>query len=230
MGLNISKGNMYPWINFTWNTVKGACPHDCSYCYMKKWGTQKPIRFDEKELKEFERDMRKYGERQFIFVGSSCDMFANDIEPEWIAKTLYHCCQFNNTYFFQSKDPDAFLGWGAAMPEKVIFCTTIETNRVYEDIMGKTPFPYNRAVAMLKLSEFVDTYVTIEPIMDFDLDKMIQLVLACGAKQVNIGADSGNNNLPEPSRDKIFSLIEILEQFTVVKQKKNLNRLLKHKP
>ncbi len=41
MGLNKSNGNMYEWITHTWNTIKGECYHDCSYCYMKKWGKPK---------------------------------------------------------------------------------------------------------------------------------------------------------------------------------------------
>jgi len=45
--------------------------------------------------------------------------------------------------------------------------------------------------------------------------------------QVNIGADSGHNHLPEPSKEKILELISELEKFTTVKQKSNLKRLLK---
>lgn len=49
MAVNKSKGNMYvEWD--TWNVVKGECYHNCSYCYMKRWGNQKPVRLDEKEL------------------------------------------------------------------------------------------------------------------------------------------------------------------------------------
>jgi DNA repair photolyase len=35
MPLNPSKGNMYPFVTHTWNPIRGKCPHDCSYCYMK---------------------------------------------------------------------------------------------------------------------------------------------------------------------------------------------------
>jgi hypothetical protein len=45
-------------------------------------------------------------------------------------------------------------------------------------------------------------------------------------KQVNIGADSGNNHLPEPSKEKVLQLIEALKEFTVIDQKRNLNRIL----
>ena len=50
MGLNKQKGNMYGFINFTWNAIKGKCPHDCSYWYMKRF-QQNDLRFDETELK-----------------------------------------------------------------------------------------------------------------------------------------------------------------------------------
>lgn len=34
--LNKRKGDMYKFIDFTWNPIKGKCLHDCSYCYMKQ--------------------------------------------------------------------------------------------------------------------------------------------------------------------------------------------------
>ena len=78
MGLNKSKGNMYEFVDATWNVIKGECPHACEYCYVKRWGRQNPIRFDESELKT------DLGEGNFIFVGSSCDMFADTIPEQWI--------------------------------------------------------------------------------------------------------------------------------------------------
>ena len=83
---------MYPWVTHTWNPVKGKCPHDCSYCYMKRF-PQKELRLDEGE---FNTDL---GEGNTIFVGSSCDMFADGIDGKWILKTVGHCLKFDNTYF-----------------------------------------------------------------------------------------------------------------------------------
>jgi hypothetical protein len=48
----------------------------------------------------------------------------------------------------------------------------------------------------------------------------------CDPIQINIGADSGNNNLPEPSKGKVLALIDELQKFTVIDQKRNLSRLL----
>jgi hypothetical protein len=219
MGLNVSKGNMYSWVTHTWNTIKGECPHGCSYCYVKRWGKQKPVRFDESELKT------DLGTGNTIFVGSSCDMFAEDIDLNWILATLIHCRKFNNTYLFQSKNPGRMVDCFRWMPERSLVCTTIETNRWYPEIMGKTPHPEERATMMELFS--TSAFVTIEPVMDFDLGPLVDLIRMCNPAQVNIGADSGNNNLPEPSKEKLLSLIDELKKFTVIDQKRNLQRLLK---
>ena len=76
--LNKSAGNMYDWVTHTWNTIKGKCYHSCSYCSIKSIAkrfnsVQKDARFDSKELKT------NLGSGNFIFVGSSNDMFSKDI-------------------------------------------------------------------------------------------------------------------------------------------------------
>ena len=220
MGLNESKGDMYEWVTHTWNAIKGACPHDCSYCYMKRWGELNPARLDESE---FKTDL---GKGNFIFVGSSCDMFAEDVPYEWIIKTIQHLNKFDNTYLFQSKNPKYFDALPIHEVEKFVLCTTIETNRVYPEIMRNSPDPVVRAwdFAHIPIEE---KYITIEPIMDFDLYSLVSMIRYSYPIQVNIGADSGKNNLPEPTAEKIMALIDELEPFTVVKQKQNLKRLLK---
>lgn len=223
MSLNPSKGNMYDFVTHTWNTIKGACPHDCSYCYMKRWGNLKPVRFDEKELKT------DLGEGNFIFVGSSCDMFAEAIPDYWIYKTLVKCEEHEgNRYLFQSKNPSGMNEYlpGYGIKDFVI-CTTIESNREYPEIMAKSPAPKDRAFWINVLSEYAPTYVTIEPIMDFDLEPLVELIKICDPEQVNIGADSGNNHLPEPPYEKVLELIDRLSAFTTIAKKRNLDRLLK---
>lgn len=221
--LNKSNGNMYDWVTHTWNTVKGECPHGCSYCYMHRWGKQNLVRFDEKELKT------DLGKGNFIFVGSSCDMFAEDIPKQWIEDTLIHCAEFDNKYLFQTKNPQRFLDYigYTIISDRSILCTTIETNRWIPVVMQNCEKPFSRACAMMEIAEVIKTYVTIEPIMDFDLIPLAQMIKMCNPYQVNIGADSGHNHLPEPPKGKILELISELEKFTVVKQKKNLERLIK---
>jgi len=223
MGLNVSKGNMYDFISHTFNTTKGKCFHNCSYCYMKRFGSQKPVRFDAKELKT------DLGSGNFIFIGSSCDMFAKDINMDWIIQTLNHCKAYpNNRYFFQTKNPTFIANNRCLFPSESVICTTIETNRFYPEIMGNSPFSNTRASAMANLDCF-DKYVTIEPIMDFDLDELVDTLRACQPIQVNIGADSGRNNLPEPSKEKLLELIAEIQRFTTIHKKSNLERILKNK-
>lgn len=219
MGLNKSKGNMYSWVTHTFNMIKGECPHDCSYCYMKRWGEQLPLRFDRYEW------LTNLGSGNFIFVGSSCDMFAAALPEHWITDTLDHCAKFDNRYLFQSKNPERMKLLQNYPDMKVVVCTTIETNRWYPDIMHNSPTPLQRAYAMIELP--FDRYVTIEPIIDFDMDNLVEMLRWFHPIQVNIGADSGNNHLPEPSGEKVLELIDVLKTFTVVDQKRNLGRLLK---
>jgi len=223
MSLRESKGNMYEFITHTWNAIKGKCPHDCSYCYMKRFGKQNPPHLDEKE---FKTDL---GSGNHIFVGSSIDMFANGIPDLWIIKVLYYLRQFNNRYFFQTKNPERirdFLVYD--MPDDFLICTTIETNRHYPNIMNNAPRIENRVYGMTRF-ETIPKYVTIEPIMDFDLKELFDYIYDCAPEQVNIGSDSGHNNLPEPHPAKIRTLINELKKITRVHLKSNLQRLYNKK-
>ncbi len=217
MALNESKGNMYDFVTHTWNAIKGKCFHDCSYCYMKKWGNLKPARLDEKELKT------DLGSGNFIFVGSSCDMFAWDLPDEWIQKTIDHCSKYDNHYLFQTKSPARMACF--KLPKNSVICTTIETNRFDWNIMRESPPPHHRAIVMSNMVNY-QKYLTIEPIMNFDLLEFVALIKLVNPVQVNIGADSGGNKLPEPTANQIHELIAELSKFTIVHQKSNLKRLI----
>ena len=187
---------------------------------MKRWGALRATRLDEKELST------DLGRGNFLFVGSSCDMFAASIPRAWTQRTLEHCASFPNKYLFQSKNPLGMASFRENLRRLgAIVCTTIETNRVYPDFMGNTPSPRDRAEGMAWL-QGLPRFVTIEPVVDFDLEEFTELLKRCEPAQVNIGADSGHNGLPEPSKTKILDLIDRLSTFTVIDQKRNLSRVL----
>ena len=223
--LNKSKGNMYSFISHTWNTVKGKCFHDCAYCYMKRFGSQKPIRFDQSELKT---NLEK---NNFIFVGSSCDMWAWDIPDLWIEKTLAHCSKYDgNKYLFQSKNPERFRKFYGQFTGKEVFGTTIESNREYPEIYQNAPPIIHRycSIADICREDGCEVMVTIEPILDFDVGELVGMIQDIEPAWVNIGADSRRLKMPEPTPEKVSSLIEKLRSFTEVKAKKNLDRILPH--
>ena len=218
MALNKQKGNMYGFITHTWNVIKGKCPHNCEYCYMKIF-PQGEIRFDGKELKT------NLGRNNFIFVGSSCDMFAQTIPKEWIIKILDYCKRFpENTYLFQTKNPLRFTELrNELISMNCILGTTIETNR--EGFNYNAPTIKERIEGM-KIKGF-RKMITIEPIIDFDVNVLSDLIESVEPEFVNIGADSKNHNLPEPSAFKIENLIKRLKEFTKSISKENLSRLTK---
>lgn len=221
MGLNKVKGNMYGFVDFTWNPIKGRCPHNCSYCYMQpKWkyledtGHNTKLRLDEKELKT------NLGEGNFIFVGSGTDMWLG--KTEWISKVLTHIAKYpKNQYLFQTKSPINYEDW--TFDDNQILCITLETNREYNTSRAKNT---TKRVIDFRFIKHKRKMVTIEPIMDFDLGLFVPLIRDIEPEQVNVGADSGHNKLPEPPKEKVLQLITELEKFTRVHQKPNLKRIL----
>jgi len=234
MALKKPTGDMYPFVDWIWNPVCGKCLHDCPYCYVKRIISGRFKREQQKPHlvpSEFKINL---GVCNTIFVCSGCDLFANDVPDDYIKAVFNHtyvqeCVhKRKNKYIFQTKNPKRLT----FSPFKISadihkFCTTIETNYHLTEYMGNTPTPYERAEAMYLLSEMgFETMVTIEPIMEFDLEKMLDLISLTRAAQVNIGADSGNNHLPEPPKEKVIKLISELKKFTNVYEKENLRRLM----
>ena len=210
MALTKSWGNMYPFVTHTWNAIKGICFHDCPYCYMKKFDGLFPVRIDPKELKV------NLGNGNFIFVGSGTDAWAFDIPSDWITCFLDYCNQ--------SKDPSRFLEFiSHPVMQKSVLCTTIETNVFYPDIVRNAPNTRKRAKAMQKLASLgMRTYVTCEPLIKFDLPKMVELIKMCSPVQVNIGKNSRQDiTLPEPTKNEVQGLITELQKFTKVVVKSN---------
>lgn len=223
-GLTPVKGNMYDFITHTWNPIKGKCEHECGYCYVSSLvKNQKPIRLDDRTMKT------DLGNGNFIFVGSGTDVFAKNVPSEWITEVLDYCDKFDNKYLFQSKNPERLIEFIThPVFKKSVICTTIESNKDYTNC--KAPSVQDRvlAIEMIKLEyPMIATYVTIEPIMDFDLVEMVDLIKRCKPIQVNIGADSKRAGLRESSDKQITELITELSKFTKVEEKKNLKRLMK---
>jgi hypothetical protein len=219
MPLTKSSGNMYEGI-YTKNFVKGRCPHECfnQYCYMYRWNKDSPLRLDEKEFKE------DLGRDKTIFIGSSVDMFAQAVPDEWIKRTLEYCSQFNNRYWYQTKNPQRYEGF--FFPTDSVLGTTIETNEDNGYSGGQNMLA--RAVSLGKIGRkySLKTFLTIEPIMRFKLGELAWMVSEINPLWVNIGADSGHNHLPEPSKDEVLALIRELNKITEVRIKKNLARII----
>jgi len=191
---------------------------------------QKDIRLEEKELNT------DLGQDNTIFVGSSCDMFAEDIPKEWIVKVFEHCEDYlDNSFLFQSKNPKRFIDLcpdylNVKYSKRVIIGTTIETNRdgdfSWEYHISNAPKPIDR----FKWFDSAQAYhkmLSIEPILDFDLTILLSWIQTIKPDFVSIGADSKGHNLPEPSKEKTLELLAEIKIFSELKIKGNLRRILK---
>ena len=225
MGLTKSRGNMYPWTSDHWNPIKGTCPFACSYCYTRgpRFKNSKgPVRFDKKEIKT------RLGTGRTIFVGSKIDMWASDIPSMWDLFVLAACQNHpGNEYLFQTKNPERFYRFKNSFPLRCILGVTLESNREYPEI-SKAPPISERVRWMKRLKEEVSIprMISIEPIMDFDLESFVEMIEWIRPSFVSIGADSKNHHLPEPSLEKVGELLIALRTITELKIKNNLKRLL----
>jgi len=226
MGLTKSKGNMYPWVTHTWNPIKG-CGYACPYCYvqkmMERYGYDNTVRLDEKELST------NLGKGRTIFVGSMGDMWGPWVDVDWIGRVINRCFDFPlNKYVFQSKNPKRFLQWFVTPNPKFILGTTIETDKYPDGYASFAPRINDRFNAMLKIPPGMFKFVTIEPIMDFRVKTIMDMIRIIRPNFVTIGADSKGHGLVEPTWEKVESLIkELGEEGIEIRQKKNLDRLKK---
>lgn len=230
MSLNKSKGNMYPFVDYTWNPIRGKCSHGCVYCFMKGRDVG-PLRLDQKALED------NLGSGRTIFVGSSTDMWAMTVPHGWIYAVLAQCNESQNKYIFQSKNPSRFFeatcsgSMTEAFPPRTILGTTLETNRdAGQEHCGFAPPPWARTVAFRhKNLDRFKKMISIEPIMAFDLIEFMDWIRQIKPAFVSVGADSKGHNLPEPKADDLVDFIEVLRTITEVKIKKNLSRILELK-
>ena len=222
---------MYSFVDFCHTHLGGECSHKCSYCYVNHgfMGTPRPKRYCG-PLHLIENECKvDYGTGKTIFIEHKNDLFAADVPQEFINRIVMHCMKFpGNTYVFQTKNPTRYSTMDTLFPEKSILGTTIETNRDMSKI-SKAPPAWERALAMKQLDKSIRKFITIEPVMAFDVDVLAGWIADIRPEFLNLGADSKGNNLPEPSVYKIYAFIEKLHEYGIeLREKHNLNRLLKN--
>lgn len=151
------------------------------------------------------------------------------IYDEWVTRIVAHTNLWpRNTYIIQTKNPERMvwaLRQNKMLPTKILG-TTIETNR---ETPGHAPQAKYRASWISEAMKLcpAQRFVTVEPIMDFDLDEFAQMLINIHPDFINLGADSKGCGLPEPGRAKLLTLIDKLRSAGIeVRQKDNLGRLL----
>ena len=220
---------MFKSVTETWNVFIG-CRFDCSYCNAKK-AAETRFRHVTRYVDGFtpkliESELRRcFKPGDFIFV-----TYMGDIAwatREQVRIILDRIQQFPKTSFLiQSKNPRQFYLWqfqGITIPPNVVLGTTLETNRDYG--LSKAPAPLVRYLEFSQIRH-IRKFVSIEPIMDFDLDDFSFMLGNLHPDIIEVGADNYHNHLTEPPWSKIQALLENLRRVCPrVEEKQGLERL-----
>ncbi len=144
------------WCSFTSNPVKGECPVDCSYCYVKplriRYGWHKDIRFYPKELEAIRRRKKPTD----IFVGSTIELFHDktiQYMPE-IIETIRVCPQ--HRFYLLTKQPQNLPAWSPFPDNCWVGVTATNETRMLAALVF-----LNRIEAKVK-------YLSIEPLLSFN--------------------------------------------------------------
>jgi len=181
------------------------------------------VKYDRKAL---EKNGGKYP--GIIFMEHCNDLFASGVNEDFVYLSLLHCRNYpENTYVFQTKNPLGYIAYEKWLPPNHILGCTIETNRDMKDVSGAPPAAI-RASAMSRISTSHKTFITIEPILDLDVPELELWMRRIRPDFVNVGADSKEHHLPEPSPEKVRELLDMLGRLGIeIREKHNLERLLK---
>jgi hypothetical protein len=155
---------------------------------------------------------------EFIWMVSSGDISC--LEREWIYKIFDKIKELNHLQFFiQTKNPGFFKNW--SFPENLMMGITLETDldklyKIYK--ISEAPLPSKRKKDFLQVN-IPEKVVTIEPILKFNLKKLVSWVREIDPVRVYVGYDTKKCLLPEPFLKKTKRLMSELSEFTKVKPK-----------
>ena len=221
----------------TWNPFKG-CKFDCIYCVTSFQRQAKRQMHNCMKCYEYTphfhpKRLSSIPSAKTVFVCGNADIsFA---EADQINQIIGAIREHNKgakslkTFYLQSKSPSCLEPFLEKLPENVIILTTIETNRDegYEKI-SKAPVPSERYRQFLAL-KYPRKVVTIEPLMDFDVDVFSGWILNIRPEYVWLGLNSKKKpQLPEPSVEKLTAFAEIIVKSEIPVKGKHLRGMNLH--
>jgi len=149
-------------------------------------------------------------------VGSMGDVFCDGVPDEWIIKLLTFIKenQADNVYLLQTKNPgrfEHFIHKLTEIKDKIVLGTTIETTA--DTPWSEAPTTFARSIALGYLKEHggFKTFLSLEPLADFDLETLFIWIKAIQPEATEIGLENYTTITPRPPNWKIVALIQWLE-------------------
>lgn len=221
-----TNGKMFNIVTATWNPISG-CLYNCNYCWARDLATTK-LKNSQRYSKGFKPCLNqkelsvRFDKDDLIFVSDMGDMFADFTPESWIKKVLNYVRQFPDTDFlFMTKNPRRYLDLLPSIPKNAILGATIETNIdeiVLTDKVSKAPLPSVRFEAMKEL-DWDRKLVSIEPILDFDLDIFAEWMEDINPIVVYVGYDNYEHKLREPTLKETIELLKKLPETSLIIRK-----------
>jgi hypothetical protein len=226
---------MFPFITKTWNPLAGECRHGCTYCWARKLAADKKMAKYQGEPRLIESICKRFKAEDFVFVCDMLDLFGEWVPSDDIKVVLGRIAGSPAQFLLMTKSPDAYFHFYDNIPPNCYFGCTIESNRDYPEL-SRAPVQSKRLDLMLKLSHAVNgnhilargrTFISIEPILEFDYEPFVSKLLKMRPWAVAIGYDNYGNKLPEPPLAKTMQLIDRLEKAGITVYRKTLREALK---
>lgn len=232
MPLTPSRGEMYPFVDFTHNIIKGGCWNilhgfGCKYCFVGiKEQIRKhysgPLTLREEELK------LQYKPGKTYFIGSACDMWHPNVSDDDIGRILSNCDLWQRQcpaslekpeFLFQSKNPGRFQKFLGEIPLGSTLATTYETDdmEMYNG-MSRAPLPSERLASMVEVykeaGSLYSFMLSIEPIMKpTSMEKFWDETIVIPWDLISIGADSCEA-IPREKQPDAMYVTELAAQLT----------------
>lgn len=223
----------------TWNPAVG-CEFECVYC---KYSFQAILKrffkgkcdaccayIPHEHPERLKKIPTKY-KNIFVFGNGDFSFYKLD----YIEKTIQKIKEYlkihpDVKFYFQTKDPIRFYVLKnklKSIEDNVIFLTTLETNRDegYYESISRATIPSIRARAFSNV-EWKHKYLTIEPILKFDLKPFLSMILEIDPEKIYLGLNSRHSEiqLPEPTFEEFWELHSVLENIGYEVILKNLDR------
>ena len=206
------------WTDYTWNPIKGLCPHDCWYCYARKvyerfgWDTE--MRFELRDPKAIDKLHRKnIPDGSKVFVCSTFELFHPEVPKAW-RKIIFDVIKLNPKIIFQilTKFPQNIH---RPMPDNVWLGVSITK-----------PIEMYPRIVYLYQADAKIKFVSFEPLMGDVGQFRFQGYLGGKADWIIIGKLTGYGHQHDPKYFWIQSLVNHARKFnTPVFLKNNLKEI-----